>query len=85
VSLPGEDLGGGDNMNKEDKHSCGTCKWWQKTVGWEYGVCRDALERARKLVPESVFIPYDEHEMGGIRVTQIAPFAGVDCPAWEAK
>ena len=71
------------------RRECGTCKWWSKGVGWEYGTCKDALARARKAVPSSVFIPFEpkdvEIETGGIHVTQMAAFGGVDCPCWENK
>jgi hypothetical protein len=67
---------------------CGTCNWWEKNNGWEYGTCKDALKRARKLVPESVWIPYEmshDCDQRSVKVTQMAPFGGVDCPCYQPK
>ena len=73
----------------DKERCCGTCKWWEgKTPGWEYGFCKDALARARKAVPSSVFIPFGgghDCDQTSVKVTQMASFAGENCPCWEKK
>lgn len=60
------------------KKSCGTCKWFEIESHDVYGRCKDAIDRARKSVPESVFIK-------DYQITPLAPFAGSECPCWETK
>jgi formaldehyde-activating enzyme involved in methanogenesis len=57
---------------------CGTCKWFDFPANEVYGRCKDAIVRAMKSVPASVTIK-------DYQTTPLAPFAGTECPCWEAK
>jgi len=55
------------------KVKCGNCVYWKKEPGSIYGICVDAVERARKVVPDAVYLS----------TTRITAQGGRDCPCFK--